>query len=213
MEWNDLIYCPLIGYFIIIITVLYSISLNKLPTRYSLLFNSLALIAFAFTWYYMILYFERSFIQAALLQNYRLRYYSIKAWLLSTSLFHQVIIQIQILNLKTHSFLLGLARSTRLTTQTMVVRSTMHILSWNHDRILIFSRQVNSHLTQYSLNTPFSHHLLTIILGPKFGTRKSWKYMLIGQIVAISFAQSLFFASLSTSTTSVSLTRALLPRS
>ena len=81
---------PLAGYMTSIFVLLALLSpalTSRRPTARSTFYLVLALGSVAYTWYYMIQFFERSFIEAALRANVSPRVFGTREWLRDTSLF------------------------------------------------------------------------------------------------------------------------------
>ncbi|KAI5481377.1 Set and Cytidine deaminase-like domain containing protein [Pseudohyphozyma bogoriensis] len=152
---------PLIGYFALIafLLVLVSPALLRKPTAKSLVYGALAIASLGVTWTYMFLYFERSYIEAALRANVRPQKFTAKEWLADVSLFNEA--------------------------WSYVVATPERW--WWSQQLCLFTAG------------PFTAMLLHE--GRRKDIKFVWAYMVLGQIVAISFAQALFFAALELATT------------
>lgn len=89
MLTEALVHSPLALYFVAIAALLATVlPLRRLSLR-SILFLAFALLSLALTWNAMFMYFERSFVEAALRENVRVARYTTTRWLSSTSLFDE----------------------------------------------------------------------------------------------------------------------------
>ncbi|KAL8283870.1 hypothetical protein RQP46_005302 [Phenoliferia psychrophenolica] len=146
---------PLIGYMssIGLLLGLLSPSLSRALTRRSALYLVLALGSLGYTWYYMVMFFERSFVEAALRANVSARVFTTKAWLRDTSLFVEA--------------------WGRVCETAKRWWWSEQLCGWTAGPFTVFLER-ESRLR----NIP-----------------RAWGFMLLGQIVAISVAQNLFFAA------------------
>ncbi|KAJ3572017.1 hypothetical protein NP233_g3362 [Leucocoprinus birnbaumii] len=156
----SLAHAPLILYFALILGLLIIIlpSITRRDySRRALLFLFLSFLALLTTWYYMLVYFKRSYVESALRHNVSPPNWSSRQWLQSTSLFHEAWSYVS-------------ADSKRWWWS--------HILcSWTAGSLTVF-----------------------LLTEARRGTvRYAWAYMLLGQVVAISFAQGLFLVAVSLS--------------
>ncbi|GAA6043831.1 hypothetical protein JCM8097_002076 [Rhodosporidiobolus ruineniae] len=165
---------PLLGYFALIALLLGAVAPNfsgpgQRFNAVAGVFILLALASVGSTWYYMLKYFERSFIDSAFRAGVSPAAYTTKAWLADVSLFHE---------------------------------------AWAY---VCDSPQRWWWTEQLCLWTVGPLTLIMGVEGRRHGIKRPWAFMLLGQIVAVSSAQSLFFAALALSPSEVPLPRKPVP--
>jgi len=185
-----LIHLPLIGYFGAIGGLLSLVSpqlFRRKQTTGSLVFLLLSALSLLATWTYMGLYFQHSFREAALERGIPPSLFSTKQWLEDVSLFNEA-----------WGYVCQTPERYWWSEQLMYwTTGPLAMLMSIEGEFFDFRKPF-----WFKANEVPMHRLLS---GQRRNVQYLWVYMLIGQIVAISFAQSLFFAALA-------LSPAVLPR-
>ncbi|GAA5982216.1 hypothetical protein JCM10908_004788 [Rhodotorula pacifica] len=147
---------PLAGYALSIAATLSAVLpviFKRNFTANTLAFLTLAVGAFAFTWFHMFLFFQQSFTDSATRHATPAALYTSAQWLADVSLFKE---------------------------------------AWEYVCTGAERWWWSQQLCQWTVGP------LTLLLatdGHKFGIKRQWAFMLLGQLVAVSVAQSLFFAA------------------